>query len=88
MPNDSWWIEKLPELMKIAATQQIYRLLIAAKNEWNARAARGETIPTPFGSGGPMRKSYLHFENQDNECACGDSKKVGTHAQYACTVRK
>jgi hypothetical protein len=70
--------------LRLATNQFIYNSLIAAKNEWNYRAERGEDD----NSGTPLKKAYLHFEQPSNPCACGDSKKPGTHAEFACTITK
>jgi hypothetical protein len=86
MSNPTAW----PELMKITTTQGLYEILIAAKNEWNARAERGETCGPDDGPERPMKRAYLHFENQvvGETCACKEPNKLGAHGIFACTVRE
>lgn len=83
-----------PQLLSLARTQFLYTLLIGAKNEWNARVARGETIPAPTSETlpAPMKRAYLHFLNpnevREKVCACDHSYLPGTHAEFACTIVK
>lgn len=79
------------EMMALASTQMMYKLLIAAKNEWNARAARGDKATGLSGAVGPMKKAYLHFELQpeaNSLCACENPNLMGRHNEFACTITK
>ena len=49
---DPIYVDKLTVMNQ----QLLYDLLIAAKNEWNKRAADFDTYPN-------LKKVYLHFEN-------------------------
>ncbi len=46
------------EALSLKNQQELYYILIAAKNEWNNRAQNRELNPS-------MKKAYLHFENFD-----------------------
>lgn len=50
-------MEALLKTLSEASNNDLYTLLIAAKNEWNQRAASLDDFPQ-------MKKVYLHFENQ------------------------
>jgi hypothetical protein len=79
------------EIVAPATTQELYAMLIASKNEWNARAARGDKTTGLSGAVGTMKKAYLHFELQPEAkslCACENPNLMGRHAEFACTITK
>lgn len=85
-PNDPQ--ANYAEMMALASTQMIYKLLIAGKNEWNARFKRGELETSLRPVGRIPSKAYLHFIIEDSSCACGIQNLPGTHAEFVCTITK